>query len=174
MLTKLQELREANATLKKDAKNNYQKKMICKGDLKKAKKEVDKVKKAYTELEKDVDMRVHNTMEEHIENFLKSSTFDNIVNLYWHPIAILVFSDCRKKVKVQYPKINVTSITFGEQEGGVEEDRERSIVDFHPEVKLKWDKDSEGRTIFPLNIDFKFVAIDKEGSGGDGSIEVTD
>ncbi|GKU92994.1 hypothetical protein SLEP1_g6641 [Rubroshorea leprosula] len=67
----------------------------------------------------------------------------------------------QKDVKAQHPELDVTSITFGKQEGGVEEDRESMMVDFCLEVELKWDHDIEGCTIFPPNFDFKFIAIEK-------------
>ncbi|GKU97808.1 hypothetical protein SLEP1_g10894 [Rubroshorea leprosula] len=41
------------------------------------------------------------------------------------PTVILAFSDCRKKVKAQHPKLDVIGITFGEQEGRVDEDGEK-------------------------------------------------
>ncbi|GKV05250.1 hypothetical protein SLEP1_g17284 [Rubroshorea leprosula] len=49
------------------------------------------------------------------------------------------FSNGRKKVKLQYPMVDVTKITFGDQEEEVEENGESSIIDFHLEVELKWD-----------------------------------
>ncbi|GKV11453.1 hypothetical protein SLEP1_g22713 [Rubroshorea leprosula] len=121
-----------------------------------------KVKKAATELEKSVNLRVLNVMENHIAKFLKSSMFDNIVNLYQLPTTILAFTAYRKKVKAQHPELDVIGITFGEQEGGVEENGESMTVDFHPEVKLKWDHDNEGRTIFPFNFNFKFIAVEEK------------
>ncbi|GKV35939.1 hypothetical protein SLEP1_g44134 [Rubroshorea leprosula] len=75
--------------------------------------------------------------------------------------AILAFLDYKKKVKAQRPELDVTGITFGEQEEGMEEDGESMIADFCLEVQLKWDHDSEGRTIVPPNFDFKFVAVEK-------------
>ncbi|GKU89558.1 hypothetical protein SLEP1_g3684 [Rubroshorea leprosula] len=56
--------------------------------------------------------------QEHINNFISSSSFDNIVNLYWLPTTIIAFTDCRKKVKAEYPEVDITKITFGEQEEG--------------------------------------------------------
>lgn len=91
------------------------------------------------ELNKNVDLLVHNGMEEHINNFLKSSMFDNIVNLYRLPIAILAFTNSRKKMKTQYLEVDVKNITFGDQEGEVEEDGGNDTINFYPEIKLKWD-----------------------------------
>ncbi|GKV10422.1 hypothetical protein SLEP1_g21787 [Rubroshorea leprosula] len=89
--------------------------------LAKAEKEVKMMKEAVMELKKNVQLLVHNGMEEHISNFVSSSSFDDIVNFYRLPTAILVFTDCRKKVKAEYPEVDITKITFGEQENGVEE-----------------------------------------------------
>ncbi|GKV41216.1 hypothetical protein SLEP1_g48782 [Rubroshorea leprosula] len=94
------------------------------------------------ELKKNVNLLVHNGMEEHIGNFLNSSTFESILKLYRLPTAILAFTDCRKKVKAQYLEVDVTTVTFGEQEEGVEED--------------------EGRTIFPPTFDAELVAVEGE------------
>ncbi|GKV50977.1 hypothetical protein SLEP1_g57655 [Rubroshorea leprosula] len=68
------------------------------------------------------------------------------------------------KVKIVYPEVDVTRITFGEQEAGVEEDGESMSADFRPEIKLKWDYDADGRTVFPPNFDFKFVVVGEEGA----------
>ncbi|GKV35899.1 hypothetical protein SLEP1_g44101 [Rubroshorea leprosula] len=103
-------------------------------------------------------------MEEHISNFISSSAFDNVVNLYRLPTAIIAFTDCRKNVKTVYPEVDVTRITFGEQEAGVEEDGESMSAEFRPEIKLKWDRDADGRTVFPPNFDFEFVAMEGEGA----------
>ncbi|GKV44384.1 hypothetical protein SLEP1_g51576 [Rubroshorea leprosula] len=89
----MEELRKENATLKKDSENSYQKRKICEAELEKREKEVEEVGKVVAELE----LKVHNLVEEHVEGFLKSSTFEDIVNLYRLPTAILAFSDCRKK-----------------------------------------------------------------------------
>ncbi|GKV20461.1 hypothetical protein SLEP1_g30584 [Rubroshorea leprosula] len=104
-------------------------------------KEIKAMKEAVVELKKNVQLLVHNRMEEHISNFINSSSFDNIVNLYRLPTIILAFTDCRKKVKAEYPEVDIMKITFGEQEQGVEEN---------------------GRTIFPPNVDFEFVSMEEE------------
>ncbi|GKV52510.1 hypothetical protein SLEP1_g59088 [Rubroshorea leprosula] len=104
-------------------------------------KEIKAMKEAVVELKKNVQLLVHNRMEEHISNFVNSSSFDNIVNLYRLPTAIIAFTDCRKKVKAEYPEVDIMKITFGKQEQGVEEN---------------------GRTIFPPNFDFEFVAMEEE------------
>ncbi|GKV22104.1 hypothetical protein SLEP1_g32000 [Rubroshorea leprosula] len=122
---------------------------------------------AYMELKKNVQLLVHNGMEEHISNFVSSSSFDSIVNLYRLPTAILAFTNCRKKVKAEYPEMDITKITFGEQEKGVEENGERISIDFRPQIKLRWEHDVDGRTVFPLRFDFEFVVVEEEEAEGE-------
>ncbi|GKV18275.1 hypothetical protein SLEP1_g28680 [Rubroshorea leprosula] len=86
--------------------------------------EIKLMKEAFLKLKENVQTLVHNGMKEHISNFISSNSFDNIVNLYRLPTAIIAFTNCRKKVKAEYPKVDITKITFGEQEEGVEEDME--------------------------------------------------
>ncbi|GKV34552.1 hypothetical protein SLEP1_g42915 [Rubroshorea leprosula] len=117
------------------------------------------------ELKKNVNLLVHNGMEEHIGNFLNSSTFKNILKLYRLPTAIVAFTDCRKKVKAQYPEVDVTTVTFGEQEEGVEEDGESLCADFRPQITLRWERDAEGLTIFPPAFDAELVAVEEEEEG---------
>ncbi|GKV37819.1 hypothetical protein SLEP1_g45795 [Rubroshorea leprosula] len=147
------------------------KRKMCEEENEAQEKEIKRMKEFEAELKKNVKLLVHNGMEEHIVNFLNSSSFDNIVKLYRLPTVILAFTDCRKKVKAQYPKVDVTKITFGEQEEGVEENGESMSTDFCPQIKLRWDHDEEGRTIFPSNFDFEFVAME-EGERGVEGIEV--
>ncbi|GKV52721.1 hypothetical protein SLEP1_g59292 [Rubroshorea leprosula] len=106
-------------------------------------KEIRMMKEAVMELKKNVQLLVHNGMEEHISNFVSSSLFDNIVNFYRLPTAILAFTDCRKKE-------------------GVEENGESMSADFHPQIKLRWDCDADRRTVFPPSFDFEFVAMEEE------------
>ncbi|GKV42368.1 hypothetical protein SLEP1_g49779 [Rubroshorea leprosula] len=98
------------------------KRKICEDRLDAQDKYIEKMNQWMVELKKKVDLLVHNGMEEHIGNFLNSSIFKNIINLYRLLTAILAFTNCRKKVKAQYPEVDVTTVTFGEQEEGVEED----------------------------------------------------
>ncbi|GLU15245.1 hypothetical protein SLE2022_317520 [Rubroshorea leprosula] len=119
---------------------------------------------AFKELKGNMQKLVHNGMKEHISNFINSSSFDSIVNLYRLPTAIIAFTDCRKKVKVEYPEVDVTKITFGEQEGGVEEDGESMSADFRPQIKLRWEDDADGLAVFPPQFDFEFVAVEEEGA----------
>ncbi|GKV37435.1 hypothetical protein SLEP1_g45466 [Rubroshorea leprosula] len=140
------------------------KRKISKSERDALAQELKLTKEAFLELKGNVQTLVHNGMKEHISNFISSSSFDNIVNLYRLPTAIIAFTDCRKKVKTVYPEVDVTRITFGEQEAGVEEDGESMSADFRPEIKLKWDHDADGRTVFPPNFDFEFVAVEEEGA----------
>ncbi|GKV07136.1 hypothetical protein SLEP1_g18938 [Rubroshorea leprosula] len=127
-------------------------------------KEKTLMKDAFVELKENVQMLVHNGMKEHINNFISSSSFDDIVNLYWLPTAIIAFTDYRKKVKVEYPEVDITKITFGEQEEGGEENGESMSVDFRPQIKLRWDHDADRRAVFPPKFDFEFVAVEEEGA----------
>ncbi|GKV43030.1 hypothetical protein SLEP1_g50371 [Rubroshorea leprosula] len=97
--------------------------------------------KGVVELKKNVNLLVHNGLEEHIGNFLDFSTFENIINLYRLLTAILAFTDYRKKVKAQYPEVDVTTVTF------------------------------EGCTIFPPAFDAEFVAVEEEEEVQDAEVE---
>ncbi|GKU93202.1 hypothetical protein SLEP1_g6812 [Rubroshorea leprosula] len=125
---------------------------------------LDEVVSAMKQLEQEKDFE----MEEHINNFVNSSSFDNIINLYRLPTTILAFTDCRKKVKAEYPEVDITKITFGEQEERVEENGESMLADFRLEIKLRWDHDEEGRTVFPPSFDFEFVAVEEEEAEVEG------
>ncbi|GKV08580.1 hypothetical protein SLEP1_g20193 [Rubroshorea leprosula] len=105
------------------------KRKISKSERNAQEKEIKKMKDVVVELKKNVELLVHNAMEEHIVDFLRSGTFENIVNLYWLPTIILAFIDCRKKVKSQYPEVDVTSVTFGEQEEEMEENVEEEVAE---------------------------------------------
>ncbi|GKU99683.1 hypothetical protein SLEP1_g12492 [Rubroshorea leprosula] len=138
------------------------KRKICEDKLEAQDKYIENMNKGMGELKKNVNLLVYNGMEEHIGNFLNSSTFESIINLYWLQTAILAFTDYRKKVKAQYPEVDVTTVTFGDQEEGVEEDDESLSVDFRPLIKLRWERDAEGRTIFPPSFDAELVAVEEE------------
>ncbi|GKV15562.1 hypothetical protein SLEP1_g26344 [Rubroshorea leprosula] len=127
-------------------------------------KEITLMKDAFMELKENVQMLVHNGMKEHINNFISFSSFDNIVNLYWLPTAIIAFMDCRKKVKAEYHEVDIPKITYGEQEEGVEENSESILADFRPQIKLRLDHDVDGRAVFPPKFDFEFVAVEEEGA----------
>ncbi|GKV45380.1 hypothetical protein SLEP1_g52471 [Rubroshorea leprosula] len=125
--------------------------------------EIALLKDALMELKENVQVLVHNGMKEHISNLISSSSFDNIVNLYRLPTAIIAFTDCKKKVKAEYLEVDITKITFGEQEG-VGEDGESMSADFRPQIKLRWEHDADGRAVFPPQFDFEFVAVEEEGA----------
>ncbi|GKV02752.1 hypothetical protein SLEP1_g15147 [Rubroshorea leprosula] len=137
----------------------------CEGalPLAKAAKEITLMKDAFVELKENVQMLVHNGMKEHISNFISSSSFDNIINLYRLPTAIIAFTDYRKKVKAKYPKVDITKITFGKQEEGVEESGDSMLSDFRPQIKLRWDHDADERAVFLPKFNFEFVAVEEEG-----------
>ncbi|GKV43861.1 hypothetical protein SLEP1_g51111 [Rubroshorea leprosula] len=109
------------------------KRKMCGEQIEAQDQEIKEMKKFEAKLKKNVKLLVHNGMEEHIVEFINSSTFENIVNLYRLPTAILAFTDCRKK------------------------------------IKLRWDHDKEGCTVFPPNFDFEFVVVEE----GEGEVEGT-
>ncbi|GKV11426.1 hypothetical protein SLEP1_g22687 [Rubroshorea leprosula] len=164
-------LQEEGDTLKTILSFVEKKRRMCKEENEAQKEEIRKMRESEVELKKNIQLLVHNGMEEHISNFINSSSFDNIVNLYRLLIAILTFTNCRKKVKIEYPEVDITKITFGEQKEGVEENDESMSVDFQPQDKLRWDHDEEGRAVFPPNFDFKFIAVE-EGEGEAKGVEV--
>ncbi|GKV43087.1 hypothetical protein SLEP1_g50425 [Rubroshorea leprosula] len=62
-------------------------------------------------------------------------------------------------------------ITFNDREEGVEEDGESLSVDFRPLIKLRWERDAKGRTIFPPAFDAEFVAVEEEEEVQDAGVE---
>ncbi|GKV38866.1 hypothetical protein SLEP1_g46726 [Rubroshorea leprosula] len=167
VLPSVAELQNENDVLSTKLGLEERKRKICEEKLEAQDKYMDKMREAASELKKNVNLLVHNGMEEHIGNFLNSSTFEDILKLYLLPTAILAFTDYRKKVKAQYPEVDVTTVTFGEQEGGVEEDSESLCADFHPQITLRWERDAEGRTIFPPTFDAELVAVEGEEEEGE-------
>ncbi|GKV36264.1 hypothetical protein SLEP1_g44413 [Rubroshorea leprosula] len=135
---------------------------ICEDKIEAQDKHIENMNKGVMELKKNVNLLVHNEIEEHIGNFLNSSTFESIVNLYRLPTAILAFTNCRNKVKAQYPEVDVTTVTFSDQEEKVEKDGESLSADFRPLIKLRWERDAEGRTIFPPAFDAELVAVEEK------------
>ncbi|GKU97771.1 hypothetical protein SLEP1_g10863 [Rubroshorea leprosula] len=156
------ELQNENDVLSTKLGLEERKRKICEEKLEAQDKYIDNMRKGAAELKKNVNLLVHNGMEEHIGNFLNSSTFEDILKLYRLPIAIVAFIDCRKKVKAQYPEVDMTTVTFGEQEEGVEEDGESLCADFRPRITLRWERDAEGHTIFPPAFDVELVAVEGE------------
>ncbi|GKV36368.1 hypothetical protein SLEP1_g44509 [Rubroshorea leprosula] len=39
----------------------------------------------------------------------------------------------------------------------------RPVLDFRPQIKLRWEDDANGRAVFPPQFDFEFVAVEEEG-----------
>ncbi|GKV26049.1 hypothetical protein SLEP1_g35411 [Rubroshorea leprosula] len=169
VLPSVAELQNDNDVLSTKLTLEERKRKICGEKLEAQDKYIDNMRKGAAELKKNVSLLVHNGMEEHIDNFLNSSTFEGILKLYWLPTAILAFTDCRKKVKTQYLEVDVTTVTFGEQEEGVEEDGESLCADFRPQITLRWERDAEGRTIFPPSFDAELVAMEEEGEEEEGA-----
>ncbi|GKV49231.1 hypothetical protein SLEP1_g55994 [Rubroshorea leprosula] len=165
VLPSVTELQNENDVLSTKLVLEERKRKICEEKLEAQDKYMDNMRKRAAELKKNVNVLVHNGMEEHIGNFLNSSTFENILKLYRLPTAIVAFTDYRKKVKAQYPEVDVTTVTFGEQEKGVEEDGESLCADFRPQITLRWERDAEGRTIFPPDFDVELVAVEEEREG---------
>ncbi|GKU99641.1 hypothetical protein SLEP1_g12456 [Rubroshorea leprosula] len=163
VLPSVTELQNDNDVLSTKLVLEERKRKIYEEKLELQDKYIDNMRKGAVKLKKNLNLLVHNGMEEHIGNFLNSSTFENILKLYRLPTAIVAFTDCRKKVKAQYAEVDVTMVTFGEQEEGMEEDGESLSADFRPLIKLRWEHDVEGRTIFPPAFDAELVAVEEEG-----------
>ncbi|GKV48209.1 hypothetical protein SLEP1_g55035 [Rubroshorea leprosula] len=164
LLKEKEELQKKNKQMQRRL-DEERKRKICEEKLEAQDKYIESLKKGAVELKKNVELLVHNGMEGHIGNFLNSNTFESILELYRLPTAILAFTDCRKKVKAQYPEVDMTTVTFGEQEEGVEEDGESLCADFQPLIKLRWEHDAEGCTIFPPDFEAKLVAVKGEEEG---------
>ncbi|GKV35462.1 hypothetical protein SLEP1_g43726 [Rubroshorea leprosula] len=118
VLPSVTELQNDNDVLSTKLALKERKRKICEEKLEGQDKYIDNMRKRVAKLKKNVNLLVHNGMEEHIGNFLNSSTFENILKLYRLLTAIVAFTKCRKKVKAQYPEVDVTTVTFGEQEEG--------------------------------------------------------
>ncbi|GKV35448.1 hypothetical protein SLEP1_g43711 [Rubroshorea leprosula] len=118
-------------------------------------KEIALMKDVFMELKENVQVLVHNGMKEHISNFISSSSFDNIVNLYRLPTAIIAFTDCRKKIKLRWeldvdgcavfpPQFDFEFVAVEEEGAEVEEDEVEAGVEgtemdesqLVPEVKI--------------------------------------
>ncbi|GKV27722.1 hypothetical protein SLEP1_g36858 [Rubroshorea leprosula] len=107
------------------------------------------------------------------ELYKRDKVLEEIVDLYRLATMVLAFIDCKKKVKAQYLEVDVTSITFEPQEGGVEEDGESKTANFRLKVKLKWNRDESGRIVSPLELEYEFIAKDDEAKVV-GDLEVVD
>ncbi|GKU87455.1 hypothetical protein SLEP1_g1851 [Rubroshorea leprosula] len=80
----------------------------------------------------------------------------------------------RKKVKSQNPEVDMTNITFGLEEAGVEENGDSKTAEFRLEVKLTWERDEAGKTILPPTLDFELVAINEDEAEVAPRTEVAD
>ncbi|GKV17253.1 hypothetical protein SLEP1_g27784 [Rubroshorea leprosula] len=167
LTSELEKVREELANSRKVAELEEQKRKKCEEALARRESELAEVKKA-------AELAVHNSVEEHVLDFVKSATFAEVVDLYRLPTLVMAFTDCRKKVKAQNPEVDVTSITFGPEEAGVEENRDSKTAEFRPKVKLTWERDEAGKTILPLTLDFEFVVVDEEEAEVAPSTEVGD
>ncbi|GKV17767.1 hypothetical protein SLEP1_g28228 [Rubroshorea leprosula] len=78
-----------------------------------------------------------------------------------------------RKRKICEEKVDVTTVTFGEQEEGVEEDGESLCADFRPRITLRWERDAEERTIFPPAFDVELVAVEGEEEEKEGEAQGT-
>ncbi|GKV15531.1 hypothetical protein SLEP1_g26316 [Rubroshorea leprosula] len=156
------QLEQERASLSTKLVFEESKRRIAESEREAQAQEMKLMTEAFKELKGNMRKLVHNGMKEHISNFISSSSFDSIVNLYRLPTAIIAFTDCRKKVKAEYPEVDVTKITFGEQEEGVEEDGESMSTDFRPQIKLRWEDDADGLAVFRPQFDFEFVAVEEE------------
>ncbi|GKU89276.1 hypothetical protein SLEP1_g3436 [Rubroshorea leprosula] len=160
----VKQLEQERASLSTKLVFEESKRRISESERETQAQEIKLMKEAFVELKENVQTLVHNGMKKHISNFISSSSFDNIVNLYWLPTAIIAFTDYKKKAKAEYLEVDITKITFGEQEEGVEEDGESMSADFRPQIKLRWEHDANGRAVFPPQFDFEFVAVEEEGA----------
>ncbi|GKV44077.1 hypothetical protein SLEP1_g51304 [Rubroshorea leprosula] len=128
----LKQLEQERASLSTKLGFEESKQKISESEREAQAQELKLTKEAFLELKGNVQTLVHNGMKEHISNFISSSSFDNIVNLYQLSTAI---TDCRKKVKAEYP-----------------------------EIKLRWEDDANGHAVFPPQFNFEFVAVEEEGA----------
>ncbi|GKV28775.1 hypothetical protein SLEP1_g37781 [Rubroshorea leprosula] len=167
LTSELEKVREELANSRRAVELEEQKRKKCEEALARREGELAEVKKA-------AELAVHNSVEEHVLDFVKSATFVEVVDLYRLPTLVMAFSDCHKKVKVQNPEVDVTSITFGPEEAGVEENGDSKTAEFRPEVKLTLERDEAGKTILPPTLDFEFVAVDEEEAKVAPRTEVAD
>ncbi|GKV28955.1 hypothetical protein SLEP1_g37939 [Rubroshorea leprosula] len=167
LTSELERVREELANSRRSAELEEQKRRKCEEALGRKENKLAEVKKS-------AELAVHNSVEEHVSDFVKSATFAEVVDLYRLPTLVMAFADCGKKVKEQNPEVDVTSITFGPEEAGVEENGDSKTAEFRPEVKLTWERDEAGKTILPPTLDFEFVAVDEEEAEVAPRTEVAD
>ncbi|GKV48646.1 hypothetical protein SLEP1_g55445 [Rubroshorea leprosula] len=167
LTSELEKVREELANSRRAAELKEQKRKKCEEALARRENELAEVRKS-------AELAIHNSVEGHVSNFVKSATFAKVVDLYRLPTLVMAFADYRKKVKAQNPEVDVTSITFGPEEAGVEENGDSKTAEFRPEVKLTWERDEAGKTILPPTLDFEFFAVDEEEAEVAPRTEVAD
>ncbi|GKV11059.1 hypothetical protein SLEP1_g22345 [Rubroshorea leprosula] len=143
-MTSLQEERD---TLKTILSFEEKKRKMCEEENEAQEEEIKRMREFKVELKKNVQLLVHNGMEEHISNSINSSSFDNIVNIYRLPTTILTFTDCRKKVKAEYPEVDITKITFSEQRGRVGGERQKHVSRFLTSAVEEEEGEAEGAEV---------------------------
>ncbi|GKV43073.1 hypothetical protein SLEP1_g50413 [Rubroshorea leprosula] len=141
----VKQLEQERASLSTKLVFEESKRRISKSEREAQAQEIKLMKEAFVELKENVQTLVHNGMKEHINNFISSSSL-------------------QEEGKAEYPEVDITKITFEEQEEGVEEDGESMSADFRPQIKLRWEHDANGRAVFPPQFDFEFVVVEEEGA----------
>ncbi|GKV51310.1 hypothetical protein SLEP1_g57980 [Rubroshorea leprosula] len=84
VLPSVTELQNDNDVLSMKLVLEERKRKICEEKLEAQDKYIENMRKGAVELKKNVNLLVHNGMEEHIGNFLNFSVFENIINLWEH------------------------------------------------------------------------------------------
>ncbi|GKV05556.1 hypothetical protein SLEP1_g17553 [Rubroshorea leprosula] len=145
LTSELEKVKEELASSKRAAELEEQKRKKCEEALAKKDNELAEVKRM-------AELAIHNSVEQHVLNFIKSPTFSEVVNLYHLPTLVMAFTDCRKKVKIQNLEVDMTNNTFGLEEARIEENGDSKTAKFHPE----------------------FITIDEEEAEVPQGIEVAD
>ncbi|GKV17078.1 hypothetical protein SLEP1_g27629 [Rubroshorea leprosula] len=110
---------------------------------KRAEEELAKARGELAEVQKKTELEVHNSVRQHVSNFINSVTFSKIVDLFRMLRLVMAFNDCRKKA-------------------GVEEDGESRTAELRPDITLNWERDKAGRTVLPPRLKYEFVAVDED------------
>ncbi|GKV52947.1 hypothetical protein SLEP1_g59497 [Rubroshorea leprosula] len=155
LTSKLKKVREELASTKVATDVEVEKRRRAEEELVKARGEL-------AEVQKRIELEVHNSVEKHVSDFVNSETFSEIVDLFRMPTLVMAFNDCRKKVKAQNPEVVVTKITFGPEEVGVEEDGESRTAEFWPDITISWEWDEVGRTVLLPRLEYEFVVVDED------------
>ncbi|GKV49107.1 hypothetical protein SLEP1_g55874 [Rubroshorea leprosula] len=125
----LEKVREKLASAKAATEAEVEKRRRAEEELAKARGEL-------VEVQKKTKLEVHNSIEQ--------PTFSEIVDLFRMLTLVMAFNDCWKKVKAQNLEVDVTKITFGPQEAGVEKDGESRTAKFRLNITLSWERDEAG------------------------------